>query len=100
MRYTLGICLLNCVLLTAQAALPWYDTWPAIPAHVIAQEETAFEGRLPMAWPNTVAQGSTFHHKPSHFLGDIKAWQSMLNMGKAREVTVASDHPYPYGFGL
>lgn len=82
------------------AFLPGSQAGPAVVDLLFAHDGATFEGRLPMAWPSTVAQGSTFHHKPSHFLGDINAWQVKLNTGKAREVTVTADHPYPYGFGF
>lgn len=82
------------------AFLPGTQAGPALVDLLFAQEGAVFEGRLPMAWPRFVAQGSTFHHKPSHFPGDNATWQSLLHRGRAKEITVSADHPYPYGFGL
>lgn len=82
------------------AFLPGSQAGPALVDLLFADKGVAFEGRLPVAWPRSVDQGATFHHKPSHFLGDNAAWKAILNNGHATEVTVSPDHPYPYGFGL
>jgi hypothetical protein len=67
---------------------------------LFAHHGTRFEGRLPFAWPVYVEQSATFHHKPTHFPGNDQAWLEALNKGKAKEIVVGAEHPYPYGHGL
>jgi beta-glucosidase len=80
--------------------LPGTQAGPALVDLIFAQDNTVFEGRLPMTWPIAVSNTSRFHGKPSQFPGTNSDWLSSLNSGGTHEVPVGDDHPYPYGYGL